>query len=80
MESAIQSGTKAGNLKILTPVIEMSKAQIVAEAIKLNVDLSITWSCYKNNDYACGVCDSCRLRLRGFEITGKKDLIEYKNQ
>lgn len=77
MQAAIQSGTKAGNLKILTPVIELSKAQIVKKAVEIGVDLSLTWSCYKNEDLACGVCDSCRLRLKGFEKAGQKDVLPY---
>lgn len=77
MQAAIQSGTKAGNLKILTPVIEFSKAQIVQKAYEIGVDLSLTWSCYKNEEQACGVCDSCRLRLRGFDKAGKKDALSY---
>lgn len=77
MQAAIQSGTKAGNLKILTPVIEFSKAQIVQKAYEIGVDLSLTWSCYKNEEQACGVCDSCRLRLRGFDKAGKKDGLPY---
>ncbi len=77
MQAAIQSGTKAGNLKILTPVIELTKAQIVKKAVEIGVDLSLTWSCYKNEEQACGVCDSCRLRLKGFENAGQKDALPY---
>jgi 7-cyano-7-deazaguanine synthase len=75
MEAAIRAGTKAGYLNIVTPVINMSKSQIVLTAIELGVDLNQTWSCYKNEDIACGVCDSCRLRLKGImdarKITNK---------
>ncbi|MFZ5375331.1 MAG: 7-cyano-7-deazaguanine synthase, partial [Campylobacterota bacterium] len=53
------------------------KSQIVVEAAALNVPLHLTWSCYKDEDAACGVCDSCRLRLRGFEAAGMRDPIPY---
>ena len=63
---------------IITPLVHLSKAQIVQEAIKLKVPLEHTWSCYKEEKEACGVCDSCRLRLNGFKIAGVKDPISYK--
>ena len=76
---AINQGTKEETkIEILTPLVHLSKAQIVQEAVKLNVPLEHTWSCYKEEDEACGVCDSCRLRLNGFKIAGVKDPISYK--
>lgn len=79
MEKAINQGTKEETkIEILTPLVHLSKAQIVQEAIKLNVPLEHTWSCYKEEKEACGVCDSCRLRLNGFKIAGVKDPISYK--
>lgn len=79
MEKAINQGTKEETkIEILTPLVHLSKAQIVEEAIKLNVPLEHTWSCYKEEKEACGVCDSCRLRLNGFRIAGVKDPISYK--
>ena len=79
MEKAINQGTKEETkIEILTPLVHLSKAQIVQEAIKLNVPLEHTWSCYKEEKEACGVCDSCRLRLNGFKIAGIKDPISYK--
>jgi len=78
MQSAINEGTKKQtNIKIFTPLIHLKKEDIVKEALKLNVPLELTWSCYQNEDKACGVCDSCRLRLKGFEKAGVKDKIEY---
>ena len=78
MEHAINLGTKdETNITIRTPLIDLSKKDIVLKAIELDVPLQFTWSCYKNSDKACGVCDSCRLRLRGFERAGVKDPIEY---
>ena len=76
---AINQGTKEETkIEIITPLVYLTKAQIVEEAIKLNVPLEHTWSCYKEEEVACGVCDSCRLRLNGFKIAGVKDPIPYK--
>lgn len=78
MQNAVNLGTKdETNLKIRMPLVMMSKAQIVSEALKRNVPLEYTWSCYKNEDVACGVCDSCRLRLKGFEEAGREDPLPY---
>ena len=74
----IDVGTKPEtNVKICTPLIQMSKAQIVLKGIELNAPLDLTWSCYQNNKNACGECDSCLLRLRGFEQAGIPDPIPY---
>jgi 7-cyano-7-deazaguanine synthase len=79
MSNAMNSGTKEQtNVQIITPLVHLTKEQIVKEAIKLNVPLNLTWSCYKNEDKACGVCDSCRLRLKGFEKANISDPIEYE--
>lgn len=79
MKKAINQGTKENtHIDIITPLVHLTKAQIVHEAIKLNVPLEHTWSCYKEENEACGVCDSCRLRLNGFKIAGLKDPISYK--
>lgn len=79
MQESINLGTKdETNVEIKMPLVHLKKSQIVNEAIKLDVPLEYTWSCYKNEDLACGVCDSCRLRLNGFEIAGVKDPIEYE--
>jgi 7-cyano-7-deazaguanine synthase len=78
MESAMNQGTKEETkLKIVTPLVHMMKEDIVRKAVELNVALEHTWSCYQNEDKACGVCDSCRLRLNGFEKAGVKDPISY---
>jgi 7-cyano-7-deazaguanine synthase len=81
----VQSFTQSANkgtrdetkLTIEMPLVHLQKSQIVQEALALNVPLHLTWSCYQNEDRACGVCDSCRLRLRGFANAGVKDPIEY---
>lgn len=79
MKKAINQGTKEDtHIDIITPLVHLTKAQIVQEAIKLNVPLEHTWSCYKEENEACGVCDSCRLRLNGFKIAGVKDPLSYK--
>lgn len=84
-EHFIETFTKAANLgtkettdiTIEMPLVHLQKSQIVQEALTLNVPLHLTWSCYQNEDAACGVCDSCRLRLRGFERAGAIDPIRY---
>jgi 7-cyano-7-deazaguanine synthase in queuosine biosynthesis len=60
-----------------TPIIHLSKAEIVKKGIELNAPLQLTWSCYRSEDLACGTCDSCALRLRGFEQAGQTDPIGY---
>jgi len=75
---AINLGTKdETKIEIKTPLIHLKKEDIVKIAIKYGVPLELTWSCYKNEDEACGVCDSCRLRLKGFKKAGLKDPISY---
>jgi len=79
MQKAINMGTKdETNIEIKMPLVTLSKAQIVQKAIDMNAPLQYTWSCYKSEDKACGVCDSCRLRLRGFELAGVEDPISYE--
>ena len=79
IESAMNQGTKdETKIEIKTPLVHMTKKQIVKKSIELNVPLEFTWSCYANENKACGVCDSCRLRLNGFELAGVTDKIEYE--
>jgi len=79
MERAINLGTREETqLEIKMPLVALQKSQIVQKALELGVPLADTWSCYQSEEEACGVCDSCRLRLRGFEIAGVKDPIPYK--
>jgi len=78
MQNAINLGTKdETNITIKMPLVHLKKSQIVNEALKHNVPLELTWSCYKNEQKACGLCDSCRLRLNGFKNAGVKDPIAY---
>lgn len=79
MTNAINQGTKEStNLEIKTPLVHMMKSDIVQKSLELNVPLEHTWSCYKEEDEACGVCDSCRLRLNGFKEANATDPIRYK--
>ena len=80
-EQVIREGTKPETrIKIETPVIGMSKSEIVQRGVELNAPLERTWSCYQAEDEACGVCDSCRLRLRAFAQAGVADPIAYRAQ
>lgn len=74
----IQEGTKAGDIKVLTPVISMKKKEIVLKGKDLKVPFELSWSCYQSTTKACGKCDSCALRLRGFKEAGMIDPIEYQ--
>ena len=77
----IQLGTKPGtHITIQTPLIDLDKAQIVKNGIALIAPLRLTWSCYSGSDKACGICDSCALRLRGFAKAGYEDPIEYEQR
>ena len=77
-QRTIDLGTKPDtHIEIRTPIIELSKAEIVKKGIKLDAPLHLTWSCYRSEDLACGTCDSCTLRLRGFEQVGVIDPISY---
>ncbi len=79
MEKAINLGTKdETNLTIKMPLVAMKKSEIVQKSLEMKVPLKHTWSCYKSEEKACGVCDSCRLRLRGFSQAGVKDPIDYQ--
>lgn len=77
--NTINTGTKEDTkLEIKTPLVHLMKNEIVLKALELNVPLNLTWSCYKEEEEACGVCDSCRLRLNGFEKANSEDKIPYK--
>ena len=73
----IRTGTKEGNIEIVTPLIAMRKAEIVRLGLELNAPFDLTWSCYSREDRACGRCDSCILRLRAFADAGVSDPIPY---
>ncbi len=74
----IRHGTRPGtSIEIHTPLIRLTKAEIVKKGISLQAPLEHTWSCYQHDNVACGVCDSCALRLRGFQAAGVPDPIPY---
>ena len=78
-EEAIRLGTKPETrLRIETPLISFSKAEIVRRGVALDVPFAKTWSCYQGETEACGACESCRLRLRGFREAGERDPIPYR--
>ena len=77
-ERALELGTSRDfHPRIKTPLVHLSKAQIVSLALEIGVPLELTWSCYEREDAACGLCDSCLLRLKGFAGAGAKDKIPY---
>jgi 7-cyano-7-deazaguanine synthase len=74
----VREGTKPGSgIQVTAPLVEKTKAQIIQLASTLGLPLEMTWSCYARSDLACGTCDSCALRLRGFEQAGLQDPIPY---
>ncbi|MCH7680905.1 7-cyano-7-deazaguanine synthase QueC, partial [candidate division KSB1 bacterium] len=77
-QKVIDAGTKPSTqIEIVTPIITLKKYEIVLKGRELGVPFELTWSCYQHEDAACGVCDSCGFRLRGFEKAGLQDPIEY---
>jgi 7-cyano-7-deazaguanine synthase len=73
----VRTGTKEGAIEIVTPLIAMRKHEIVGLGLELGAPFDLTWSCYSREDQACGICDSCVLRLRAFEAAGVPDPIPY---
>ncbi len=79
-QRTIDTGTKPDtHIEIRTPILDLSKAEIVKKGIELDAPLKFSWSCYRYEDLACGTCDSCTLRMRGFEQAGINDPIPYKH-
>ncbi len=76
----IMEGTRPEtSIRVVTPLIDMTKREVVETGVALEAPLHMTWSCYQDETRACGVCDSCLLRLRGFREAGLRDPIPYKN-
>ncbi|MBA2679260.1 MAG: 7-cyano-7-deazaguanine synthase [Ktedonobacteraceae bacterium] len=76
---ATKAGTQDGReLRIQAPLIQMTKAQIIERGLALGVPYDLTWSCYEGGERACGTCDSCLLRLKGFAEAGATDPIPYE--
>ena len=74
----VEAGTKPEtNIQVITPLIDLRKSEIILRGMELGAPLHLTWSCYKNTEKACGVCDSCVLRLKGFREAGIEDPAKY---
>jgi 7-cyano-7-deazaguanine synthase len=79
--AVIRAGTRPStDITIETPLIHLSKTEIVRRGVELGAPFHLTWSCYRDSDVACGVCDSCALRLRAFQEAGVGDPIGYANR
>ncbi|GMA56618.1 hypothetical protein GCM10025858_11210 [Alicyclobacillus sacchari] len=82
VQHVLRIGTKAGvegrSMQIETPLLHWSKAEIIRNGLDLNVPYELTTSCYQGGEEACGECDSCRLRLKGFAEAGARDPIPYR--
>lgn len=73
----IETGTRDGDIEVVTPLIRLKKSEIVRLGLELKAPFDLTWSCYSGEDQACGLCDSCVLRLRAFHDAGVRDPIPY---
>lgn len=73
-------GTEGKPIRIIAPLINKTKAEIIKLGKKMQVPFEYTWSCYRGRKYPCGVCDSCKLRARGFKEAGYKDPVHFKNK
>jgi len=77
----IRAGTRPNSgITIETPLIHLSKRDIVRKGAELGAPFHLTWSCYRDSDMACGTCDSCALRLRAFQQAGVEDPIHYSTK
>lgn len=76
----VKTGTREGQIEIVTPLIAMRKSEIVQMGLQVQAPFDLTWSCYSREDRACGMCESCMLRLRAFEAAGAIDPLPYMAQ
>ena len=77
--AVIREGTRPEtSIQIVTPLIQLNKAAIIQKGVELEAPLHLTWSCYRDEELACGKCDSCLLRLRGFRNAGVEDPVPYR--
>jgi 7-cyano-7-deazaguanine synthase len=77
----IKAGTKPGSaIEVIPPLIGLTKKEIVLKGVELKAPFHLTWSCYRGSDLACGKCDSCVLRLKGFREAGVGDPLPYKER
>lgn len=78
-QQVVREGTRPETLiEIVTPVITLKKSEIIQRGIELGAPLHLTWSCYQSEDFACGACDSCLLRLKAFTEAAVPDPIPYR--
>ncbi len=75
--AVIREGTREGKIEVVTPLIAMRKAEIIKLGLELGAPFDLTWSCYSREDKACGVCESCVLRLRAFQEADARDPLPY---
>lgn len=80
VEVAVKRTVEGSTLRIIAPLMKMSKAEIIRAGEDIGAPYELSWSCYRGGSRACGRCDSCRLRLKGFAEAGLKDPLEYENQ
>lgn len=79
MQKTVNEGTRnETKIKLITPILHMRKSEIIKLGAKLEAPFELSWSCYRNNDIACGKCDSCVLRVNAFKNAGLKDPIPYE--
>lgn len=79
LQKAVNEGTrKETKIELVTPIIHLRKAEIIKLGAELRAPFELSWSCYRNNDIACGKCDSCVLRVNAFKEAGVKDPIPYE--
>ncbi|MEK6397130.1 MAG: 7-cyano-7-deazaguanine synthase QueC [Terriglobus sp.] len=76
----IRQGTAVGDIRVETPLIHLRKREIVRLGVELGAPLHVSWSCYSGEEFACGVCESCVLRLRAFQEAGSTDPIPYASR
>jgi 7-cyano-7-deazaguanine synthase len=79
-QQVIRMGTREGDIEVVTPLIHMRKSEIISLGLELSAPFHLTWSCYSGDREACGVCDSCVLRLRAFREAGIADPITYETK
>jgi 7-cyano-7-deazaguanine synthase len=76
-QQLIRTGTREGDITVMTPLIHMRKKEIITTGLELGAPLHLTWSCYSSEEAACGICESCTLRLSAFKEVGVADPIRY---
>lgn len=80
VEVAVKRTVEGRPLRVVAPLMRMSKAEIIRMGTEMQAPYELSWSCYRGGSRACGRCDSCSIRLRGFEEAGIRDPLEYENQ